>query len=927
MMRFCFAVAASVLALLTISTQAEPVQRTIPNALKLSWPGDLVHFDLPANAAEGPLTAEVAGGEPVPVQIERVEKDGKRVPRAWLVAKVPGEKQVEVTFRPGPAESPLRIEQTDDWLVVHNGISEMKLPRYRGELDEPTPISELRPPIGPVRVAGEDSWYGRSWFNGTLPIRQVRTEVLAAGPVFVKVRLTYDAGLPSGGGEDVKLTDELTGYGQTEPTWKWLNDRNGVYETTLTFVANDPWVQVEERYTLGGRANIPGGAETASYHMELAERLQPDTAMWIRWFEYGQFGGNTDMNFVPTQPRPKQNGPFVKLQPRWTQSPGGGQDFFVTSGGEDGDPNTPAVGFVATHPTRWFLPYQQIISAHAEGGDSARVDLPLTWGGRAYAVCVGPRKLFDSTGKLNDLVRRHVDWTLDDQVHDYILDWQRDPSKAGPHILVTRERIEQLRSDWEAGKDTPTMDLLGEYVQTYRKMQEGDVAKNERIGGEELDLLKLILDEDVGQKNPPTAQLWIGRRYQDDFLNPTTYTRTVKDGLPKADLYAGGEPIGGPGTAALGYVFSDLDHWPGTVNGWSVGNPNFHTDKYMVALFTGAAMLDHPHAEDWIDFGRRNFRDDLDSVLLAPDGVGYECPGYSTYSLGLQFEIAQVFVNVGEGNPVAANPLFKETGRWHRKLLTPRDERFGLRHQAPIGDTHRWGGKDGKMFGRLGTFHTDADPAFAREMMGIWKLFVDQGMHVGLMDGLIEVDQSIEPMPLEEMDWSSEAFEGFGTVFRSRFQTPRETFVSFKAGRAHGHYHNDDLSYHFYGAGEPVSLDYNCSYSPRGDHAALHNSMTFGRTKSFTHTGEDEAVEAMEQIGGRGKVLATSLTDTADVVVAERSSERLELRPWDPRNAKFHYPYPSRQVDPITHRRTLALVKHPEDSQMQDYLVVRDETI
>ncbi len=176
------------------------------------------------------------------------------------------------------------------------------------------------------------------------------------------------------------------------------------------------------------------------------------------------------------------------------------------------------------------------------------------------------------------------------------------------------------------------------------------------------------------------------------------------------------------------------------------------------------------------------------------------------------------------------------------------------------------------------------------------------------------------------MDWASQAFSGFGAVMRDGFGTKGESFLSFKAGRARGHYHNDENSYHFYSDGTPVSLDYNCSYTPRGDHAALHNSMTFGNFSQLKHNGDGRSIDAQEEIISSSKVLSFATTPVADLIVAERTVDSVILRPVYPRDNEFGRDYPSRAVAPITHRRELLFVKNTGGSPLGDYLVVRDTT-
>lgn len=610
------------------------------------------------------------------------------------------------------------------------------------------------------------------------------------------------------------------------------------------------------------------------------------------------------------------------------------------------DPDVPSVGIVAAYASKWVGPYPNTIAAYAHDDVRASVRFPLRdgdtdrsglyYGQRSFGINIAPRRQITS---INNIVRRHTDWTLVAQMNKYILNWERDPSKAGPNILMNRETLERLRREHRENADTFAAQAIREAVEKRAELQtelaEAQESGDRRRAGQirnELDsldykVLAVVLGEDITTPNPPSPGLWIQRRYQDDFLNPTSrQLRAMPHDLAIGDLLSGGQPYGGAWQAAIGYIMTDLDHWPGWHHGWSPGNPNFHTDKYMPGVMAGAAMLDHPHAKEWLAFGKDNFMDDLDKVLIAPDGVGYECPGYSGYSLKLQLETALLYKNLGVANVVADNPLFIRTGDWHRKLLTPSHPRLGRRHEAPHGDTHRWdAGLASEGFGRLAFFLRDEHPEAASRFMGTRTLLPEGKQEGSLAAALTSIDESIPTMDPAEMDWSSQYFHAFGTVMRTHFGSPRESFLSFKAGHARGHDHNTELAYHYYANTVPISLDYNCSYSPRGDHAALHNSMTFGRTGNVPHSQSGAAQEAFEQMTSTAHVGAFVNSTHADVVVAERKTRNLIMTPWQP-SGEFSIQWPSRDVEQIVHRRILALIKHPARSSMTDYLVVRDET-
>lgn len=632
-------------------------------------------------------------------------------------------------------------------------------------------------------------------------------------------------------------------------------------------------------------------------------------------------------------------------------------------------PEHPAFGVVAAYPSKWVGPYRATISAHVKE-KAFGVQVPLTdgaggggndgatadnwYGQRCYALVAGERQQFDATHKLDSLVRRHTDWTLTGLINKYVLAWERDENKIGPHILMSRQRLLQLREDLAAGRDTPEMQVVQEKLPEYERLraelseynalnkqervqlsktqQSAVKSARKKLSSSDYKMIALLKGDPVHAPEGPNVSRYF-KRYQDDSANPTNYGNRIMvlRRIPPSDLYTVTKPWGGPTAAAVGYIYSDLDAWPGWQNGWSPGNPNFHTDKYIAVLLVAAAMPDHPHAAEWFEFGRRNLSEDMAKVIIAPDGVGWECPGYSGFATGLQIKIARAFSNSGQPNPMVENPLVEKHANWYRKLTTPYDFRIHRRHAAPIGDTHRWDSGLGSGFAKLAVFYKDADPAFASELQGTYQLLKDSGAGLkglkSLQDVLTQMDSSIPAMDPHEMDWASEDFFGFGSIHRTGFATDQETFLTVRAGHTMGHYHNDTLSYHYYADGTPISLDYNCSYSPRGDHAALHNSMTFGATSTLTHNASGRTVEAMEQVFSGGRLGAFVRGNLAEVSVGERHGAGLSLSPVDPKDAEFQRRYPYRQLDqPIVHRRFVALIKHPAAAALTDYLVIRDET-
>jgi len=1212
------------IASLPLLGNSAPIEKTIPNQLKMHWPWELVYFDFPAGSLKGDTSVEIPGVEELrPVQvIESIDSDGQKVDRAWFIATVNKQEtkdkkgkvrssippELPIKFHPGKkSEAMINVESEGDFFIINNGIYEFRLRKYAKGLESPLPLEQVKHWMGGARLEGTDKWDGRANFDGNARVTDVEVKHINSGPVFHDFHVVYTFEENEDKGTTEALPVELG-----KQTYKWepnvlpkeeVTKKTHTYEAKLRFTAGDPWVEVVERYRLPRDKDIkPWGIHQYTIHwgpvrddypnelvdINEGEYWDIDTAMWVRWFEYDAFGGNTDLRIVPAEPRPAQKGrPFALLRPRWNQGPGGAQDFFLTSGGkpprnaralasaigrkisdleknarnneekakeldkssadkgltesereamlsqkgklradarkwlekipaakeamkeigkkvegkeeqlrkiarnlgmnvtEPGaySPDHPAAGVVAAYPSKWVGPYGATISAYVRendrhtrhplidgggGGGNDGDSEDNYYGSRAYAICIGPRSMFQDSGKLNSLVRRHTDWTLTAQINKYILDWERDPAVAGANILMGREKLKRIKADLKAGKDTEETKAVRAFEKDYQaadkeyralkaiadkpkqleeqakelekslggrkksaqqaqkkqddikkqiaslnkratdqknsienlkkkgdqtenlKKAEGQLTKTQKdlkalngdlekatvalneaneklatarknaeslkaeaaslketeefktaakkakkkpkiLSGQDAKLYQLLMGETVDRGKLPDPHLYLASRYQDESVNTTNFgnRRLVLAPFPMTDLFSVGKPYGDAKIAAIGYIYSDLDAWPGWHSGWSPGNPNFHTDKYLATVYAAAAMPDHPHAKEWMQFGKSNFDEDVAKVMIQPDGVGYECPGYSGFSIYLQIKSAEAYLNSGLGNPIATDPLFKKNLTWHRKLITPLHHRLGLRHEAPHGDTHRWTSGVGKNFARVAKFYTESDPDFASEMMGTYQLLKDSGMKMkgdGLFGDIVNKDLDIPAKDPMKMDWSSQHFYGFGGIMRSGFGTDQESFVSVKMGPTSGHYHNDEQAYHYYAGTTPISLDYNASYTPRADHAALHNSMTFGKEGTVMHNARNTPVPSMEQIFGTAYVGAFVDTPAADVIVGERKSSSVTMKPVDPNDHEFSRNYPTRKVDPIVHRRFLTFVKHPENSKLTDYLVVRDET-
>lgn len=379
-----------------------------------------------------------------------------------------------------------------------------------------------------------------------------------------------------------------------------------------------------------------------------------------------------------------------------------------------------------------------------------------------------------------------------------------------------------------------------------------EVAYVTRHAWESLDKLnhEFILDW-PGEKGDFTSMnFYIGSQ-----MNPTGGLR----GAGRQAIATAGK-AGDLGTLTRVQVMMHPDAYGSYWNYWSPENPNFFTDFTRFPIALTANLKKHPRFEDFRRMAERKLREDMYHSVTLPGGAGQECPGYVGHALRQWSELA----------PVCKEHLGFDPTTWERygaaqsflKRISQPDG--NVRRALPMGDTHP--GKDGP---------------------------------------------TIVDVPADEVrKFVTEELPGFGAVFTNRPGTEKETYLAFKSGPNRGHYHGDQLSFHYCAGARPVAVDHHCSYHPRAGQEHMHNRLVFHSNK-LPYANMD----------GYERLIAFKTSPTVDVAVGQVESERLRQVEKLPPEI-WHQEYPQQPFKtPLIYRRTLVLVK----GATQDHFVIRDQ--
>jgi hypothetical protein len=374
-----------------------------------------------------------------------------------------------------------------------------------------------------------------------------------------------------------------------------------------------------------------------------------------------------------------------------------------------------------------------------------------------------------------------------------------------------------------------------------------------RYAWEGLDKLnhELILDW-PGQKGSFAGMNF----YDGGQMNPTSGIR----GAGRRAIADAGK-AGDFSTLARVQVMMHPDAYGSYWSFWSPENPNFFTDFMRVPIALTANLKSHPRFEALRHAAEAKLKEDMYHSIALPGGAGQECPGYVGYALRNWGELAEVCRQHLGFDPTTWD-RFKAAQYFQKRISQPDGP---IRRALPTGDTHP--SKEG---------------------------------------GPAKVD-----VPAEEVrKFLTEELPGFGVVFSNNPGTEKETYLAFKSGPNRGHYHGDQLSFHYCANARALAVDHHCSYHPRAGQEHMHNRVAF-HTDKFPYANMD----------GYERLIAFKTSPDVDVAMGQVESERLRQVERLPPEI-WHQEYPQHPFQkPLTYRRTIVLVK----GGPQDYFVIRDQ--
>ncbi len=822
----------------------------VKDCLGHAWTDELVSFPFTLQGASGKYMLTDDAGTPVLAQFADVAKgkDGA-AGTVWTVATVARDAAVHYYLCPAKGAAPassLALAAKDNVLTLRNSRLALALPKLPGKLAQPTALSLLPAPFGPLQGDGS-GWFGAAGWTGAegLPVVEATTSVVAQGPVFIQLQQRY------------LFTDGSS------------------YTVGIRLGERQDAVLITEDYT------NTGAACTLTY--DLAAGLQPTKLLWHnQWKETPNAKSwsktITSLNYDAEKT-------ICNLRP-WSFWWLG--DLTMWAGAYN---DAYQLGFLALRPARWtpigwdgFDKSQCPIVMRPGGKLEVRMPLftmpmkddkgvvtrqPLH---REWALTVGKTADQANDSEVPALRRQLIKYSEFplNEVKDFGFEYTSEKTpRTHPFLICSRKDIERVRKQVEtvpavkaqvdedytyvinACHSVTALDKGGweaYYQQCYignyqlQKLPQVYLGKDDpdlgrlmaaAVKGMAAEVAEMLLDKPVrpsiGSHGPWFSELPMRLLLNYDLIAGTGVL------TPDEEKYIRNYIL-----LATRFLIHP-DYWNTDV-GLCSANPNMTSSIYLMRGMVGLFMADHPQANDWVKYSEAELQRELKG-WIADGGAWIEDPGYQSASLDGIFLLAQALKNV-RGVNYFADPQFKATMNYYGFLLTPPDKRFPPNNTKgvpppmvlpSIGDM--FSGYSTLYNGWMARGAADSDPAYSKTQQYFWK---KQNCFLGMAGraggfALAMTDGTLPDAPPTAL---SAKFPGFGNVLRTSWTDPRATYVAHRTGEFHHHYHQEFNEIVLNAKGAPLCTDFGNCYAPlQRAESYYHNTVSFDKADSLRKWG------------------------------------------------------------------------------------------
>ncbi|MCH8150148.1 MAG: hypothetical protein IH987_19580, partial [Planctomycetes bacterium] len=496
-------------------------------------------------------------------------------------------------------------------------------------------------------------------------------------------------------------------------------------------------------------------------------------------------------------------------------------------------------------------------NGHEKSG--ALLKFSLAPGSRAWGLAVGDSSALPPARKMvfKAPLPSHIKTSAGEvrltELQHFILDWRGDPKVQHPRMELTPAMLRTMR---QKAKTDPYFASELEILQKDTALR-AVLEKDHKAAGA---IARGILGDMSTRFNFPLND---GFEFS-SHLTPVGI-RPVYQYATKIDLLLGERDLLGleiqqklrERFVFLAYLLADSSFM---AHKYNAGHPNFDADRYVT--LAGIAMLypDHPHSRQWLDSAVGSLREAMRVYVIPNSGKWAEnLGGYYNWSTNIIGGLARALKHTGSADPYAW-PEFQDFWRWGLVTAlppkpaiktiggdTPPGKLARVRQTPGIGDN----GGDGGLgvhggFALAGANMLQHNPELGRQLLWFW----DQGGRIGyrhypyaMFFGMTTKHLRTSRDPQSAPKFQSRVLQGYGSIFRTDFGRPAESYVLFKCGPGGYRYHGEEGSFVLFGQGQPLSLDGGTNFRP--EH---HSTVTFGKENTGLLRGRIVQFESTPQL-------------------------------------------------------------------------------